>query len=98
VPRRSRKRLTVAGIAIRVLVFVAGSLLVGFLTVFLEAELGVYLPRHFSVSIAVGLAVAFTFWLLKLLKHPPLLLRDVSPLAAGLCAGLGVHIARLWLR
>ena len=96
-PKR-KQRLTARGIALRVFFFVVGSLLIGFLTVFLEAELGLYLPRHFSVSIAVGLAVAFTFWLLRLLKHPPLLLRDVSPLAAGICAGLGVHIARLWLR
>jgi uncharacterized protein (DUF58 family) len=93
-----KKRLTPAGIALRIFFFVAGSLLVGFLTVFLNAELGVYVPRHFAVSIAVGLAVAITFWLLRLLKHPPMLLRDVSPVAAGLCAGLGVHIARLWLR
>ena len=93
-----RKRLTPKGIALRILLFVLGSLMVGFLTVFIDAELGVYIPRHFSVSIAVGVAVAVTFWLLRLLKHPPLLLRDVSPLAAGLCAGLGVHIARLWLR
>ena len=28
----------------------------------------------------------------------PLLLSKVPPVAAGLCAGLGVHIARLWLR
>ena len=46
----------------------------------------------------VGIAVAVTFWLLRWLKHPPLFLRDVSPIAAGICAGLGVHIARLWLR
>jgi hypothetical protein len=32
------------------------------------------------------------------LEHPPLLLRSVPPLAAGLCAGLGVHIARLWIK
>ena len=95
---RRKAKLTVRAIALRAFFFVAGSLLVGFLTVFLDAELGIYLPRHFSVSIAVGVAVAFTFWLLRLLKHPPLLLRDVSPLAAGICAGLGVHIARLWLR
>ena len=95
---RRKKKLTAGGIALRVFFFVAGSLLVGFLTVFLEAELGVYLPRHFSMSIAVGLAVFMTFWLLRLLKHPPLFLRDVSPLAAGICAGLGVHIARLWLK
>ena len=78
--------------------FVLGSLLAGFLTIFLEAMLGIYLPRHFSVSIAVGVAVAATLWLLRLLKHPPVLLRNVSPVAAGLCAGLGVHIARFWLR
>ena len=96
-PRR-RKRLTALGIALRAFFFVAGSLLVGCLTVFLNAELGVYLPRHFAVSLAVGLAVAVTFWLLRLLKHPPMFLKDVHPLAAGLCAGMGVHIARLWLR
>jgi hypothetical protein len=50
------------------------------------------------VSLAVGVAVATTLWLLRLLKHPPLLLRSVPPLAAGLCAGLGVHIARLWIK
>ena len=93
-----KKRLKPADIALRLFFFVAGSLMVGFLTVFLEAELGVYLPRHFSVSLAVGLAVAVTFWLLRLLKHPPMLLRNVSPWAAGLCAGLGVHIARIWLK
>ena len=93
-----RKRLKPADIALRVLLFVAGSLMVGFLTVFIEAELGVYMPRHFSVSLGVGIAVAVTFWLLRLLKHPPMLLANVSPLAAGLCAGLGVHIARLWLK
>jgi hypothetical protein len=82
----------------RVFFFIAGSLLVGFLTVFLEAALGAYLPRHLSVSLAVGLAVAITFWLLKFLKHPPMFLKNVHPLAAGLCAGLGVHIARIWLR
>ena len=95
---RRRKKLTAAAIAWRVFFFVAGSLMVGFLTVFLDAELGIYLPRHAAVSIAVGLAVAVTFWLLRWLKHPPLFLRDVSPLAAGICAGLGVHIARFWLR
>ena len=95
---RRKKKLTAASIAWRIFFFVAGSLMVGFLTVFLNAELGVYLPRHFAVSLAVGVAVAVTFWLLRLLKHPPMFLKDVHPLAAGLCAGLGVHIARLWLR
>ncbi|HUL56643.1 MAG TPA: hypothetical protein VLT60_06565 [Usitatibacter sp.] len=93
-----KKRLTPGAIALRVFFFVAGSLMVGWLTVFLDAELGVYMPRHFAVSIAVGAAVAITFWLLRLLKHPPMFLKDVHPLAAGLCAGMGVHIARFWLR
>ena len=93
-----RRKWTAAAIARRVFFFVLGSLLVGFLAVYLQQALGVYLPRHFSVSLAVGLAVALTFWLLKLMKHPPLFLRNVHPLAAGLCAGLGVHIARFWLR
>ena len=93
-----RRKLKPAAIARRVFFFVAGSLMVGFLAVFLNAVLDDYMPRHFAMSIAVGVAVAVTFWLLKLVKHPPLLLRNVPPLAAGLCAGLGVHIARLWLK
>ncbi len=93
-----RRKLKPAAIARRAFFFVAGSLLVGFLAVFLESGLGLYLPRHFSVSLAVGLAVAATFWLLGFLKHPPLFLKNVHPLAAGLCAGLGVHIARFWLK
>ena len=93
-----RRKWTVAVLARRAFFFVLGSLLVGFLAVYLQQALGLYLSRHFSVSLAVGLAVALTFWLLKLMKHPPLFLKSVHPLAAGLCAGLGVHIARLWLR
>ena len=93
-----RKKLRLAALARRAFFFVAGSLLVGFLAVFLNAVLAMYMPRHFSVSIAVGVAVAFTFWVLRLAKHPPMLLKNVPPLAAGLCAGLGVHIARTWIR
>jgi hypothetical protein len=95
-PRSKRLRLAVLGR--RVFFFVAGSLLTGFLAIFLDAVLSLYLPRHFAVSLAVGLAVAATLWLLRLVKHSPLLLRHVPPLAAGLCAGLGVHIARLWIK
>ena len=94
----ARKKWKPAVLLRRAFFFVAGSLLVGFLAVFLEAGMRVYIPRHFSVSIAVGLAVAITFWLLRFLKHPPMFLKNVHPLAAGLCAGLGVHIARIWLR
>ena len=92
------RRLKPAVLARRAFFFVAGSLLVGFLAVFLEAMLRLYIPRHFSISIAVGVSVAFTFWVLRLVKHPPVLLKNVNPLAAGLCAGLGVHIARIWIR
>ena len=95
---RRRSKYKLAAIARRLFFFVAGSLLTGFLAVFLNAMLAVYMPRHFSVSIAVGLAVTITFWLLRLVKHPPMLLKNVPPLAAGLCAGLGVHIARMWIR
>jgi hypothetical protein len=93
-----RKKWNLAQLLRRAAFFVLGSLLVGFLTIFLDSALGMYIPRHFAVSIAVGLSVAITFWLLRLLKHPPLLLAKVPPIAAGLCAGLGVHIARFWLR
>ena len=93
-----RKRLKAAVIARRVFFFVAGSLFTGFLAIFLNAMLAEYMSRHFSAPLAVGFSVAITLSLLKLLKHPPLLLRNVPPLAAGLCAGLGVPIARLWLK
>jgi hypothetical protein len=93
-----RKRLNASAIVRRAFFFVAGSLLAGLLAIFLHAVLALYMPRHFAVSLAVGVAVASTLWLLRLLKHPPLLLRSVPPLAAGLCAGLGVHLARLWIK
>jgi len=95
---RRRGRWRPAAIARRAFFFVAGALLTGFLAVFLDAVFALYLPRHFAMSLAVGIAVAATLWILRLAKHPPLVLRNVPPLAAGLCAGLGVHIARLWLR
>jgi membrane-associated protease RseP (regulator of RpoE activity) len=97
VPRKKRA-FHPAVLARRALFLVAGALLTGFLAVFLNAVLALYIPRHFAMSMAVGVAVAATLWLLRLAKHPPLLLKNVPPLAAGLCAGLGVHIARLWLR
>ena len=93
-----RGKLRPAVLARRAFFFVAGSLLLGCLAVFLNAVLALYIPRHLAVSLAVGIAVAVTFWLLRFVKHPPILLANVPPLAAGLCAGLGVHIARLWLK
>jgi hypothetical protein len=93
-----RKRLKLAAVARRVFFFVAGSLFVGLLAIFLHEALAHYMSRNISAPISVGISVAATFWLLRLFKHPPLFLRSVPPLAAGLCAGLGVHIARLWLK
>ena len=51
----------------------------------------------FAVSLGVGLAVAITLWITQLMKHPPFLLKGTSPLIAGFCAALGVHISRVWL-
>lgn len=95
---RRKRAFHPAVLARRALFFVLGALLTGFLAVFLHAILALYIPRHLATSLAVGIAVAATLWLLRLAKHPPVLLKSVPPLAAGLCAGLGVHIARLWLR
>jgi hypothetical protein len=95
---RRRGRLRPAALARRLLFFVAGALMTGFLAVFLNAMLAMYVSRHLAASLGIGIAVAVTLWLLRLAKHPPLLLRTVPPLLAGLCAGMGVHIARLWLK
>ena len=92
------KRLKPAVLARRAFFFVAGTLLMGSLAVFLNAVLALYLARPFAMPIAVGVAVAVTLALLKFAKHPPLFMRNVPPVAAGLCAGLGVHLARLWLK
>lgn len=77
--------------------FLLGGVLTGFLTVFFAKLLGPYIGTHFSVSLGVGLAVAGTLWLSQLVKNPPFLLKGTSPLIAGFCAALGVHISRVWL-
>jgi hypothetical protein len=98
-----RKRLKLAVIARRLFFFVAGSLLVGFLAVFLNAVLGIYMPRHFSISLAVGISVAITFWLLRLLCTRPLFLATcrrrgrVARAYACTCAPLD-QIGKTWHR
>ena len=77
--------------------FLLGAILTGFLTVFFSKFLGRYIGPHFSVTIGVGLAVALTLWFSQLVKNPPFLLMGTSPLIAGFCAALGVHISRVWL-
>ena len=81
----------------QLLFFVLGAILTGFLTVLFAKFLGHYIGTHFSVSLGVGLAVAITLWLSQLVKNPPFLLKGTSPLIAGFCAALGVHISRVWL-
>ena len=77
--------------------FLLGALLTGFLTVFFVKFLGHYLGTHFAVSLGVGLAVAITLWLSQLVNNPPFILKGTSPLIAGFCAALGVHVSRVWL-
>jgi hypothetical protein len=93
----ARKKWTPANLFKQLLFFVLGAILTGFLTVFFAKLLGHYIGTHFSVSLGVGLAVALTLWLSQLVKNPPFLLKGTSPLIAGFCAALGVHISRIWL-
>ncbi len=93
----ARKKWSLTGVFRQLLFFLLGALLTGFLTVFFAKFLGHYLGAHFAVSLGVGLAVALTLWLSQLVKSPPFLLKGTSPLIAGFCAALGVHISRVWL-
>lgn len=93
----ARKKWSPARLLTQVLFFVLGALLTGFLTVAFAKLLGRYIGQHFSVSLGVGLAVAITLWLTQLVKNPPFLLKGTSPLVAGFCAALGVHVSRVWL-
>ncbi|MBL8510992.1 MAG: hypothetical protein JNM52_05035 [Betaproteobacteria bacterium] len=77
--------------------FFFSAILTGFLTVLLAKLLGRYLASHWAVTLGVGAAVTITLWVSQWVKNPPFLLKGVSPLVAGFCAGLGVHISRVWL-
>ena len=92
------KKWKPANILKRAFFFVVGSLLIGLLIILFERLLSGYTPKHFSVSIGVGLGVAVGVAVMKLVKQPPLFMKNVSPWVAGFCAGLGVHLARFWLR
>ena len=93
----ARKKWRPQHIPRQIFFILLGAVLTGFLTVFFSKFLGPYLGPHFSVTIGVGLAVALTLWLSQLVKNPPFLLRGTSPMIAGFCAALGVHISRVWL-
>jgi len=93
----ARKKWSPATLVRQLLFFLLGAVLTGFLTVFFAKFLGHFIGAHFAVSLGVGLAVAITLWITQLIKHPPFLLKGTSPLIAGFCAALGVHISRVWL-
>ena len=93
----ARKKWRPQQIPRQIFFFLLGAVLTGFLTVLFSKFLGHYIGPHFSVTISVGLAVALTLWLSQLVKNPPFLLKGTSPLIAGFCAALGVHISRVWL-
>ena len=93
----ARKKWSPARLFTQLLYFLLGAVLTGFLTVFFAGFLGRYIGTHFSVSLGVGLAVALTLCLSQLVRNPPFLLKGTSPLIAGFCAALGVHISRVWL-
>jgi hypothetical protein len=93
----AKLRNTASSLVLQLAFFVVGALLTGFLTVFFARFLGHYVPTIVSTPVGVGLAVALTLWITQLVKHPPFVLSGTSPLIAGFCAALGVHVARTWL-
>ena len=93
----AKKKWSPATVAKQLLFFALGAVLTGLFTIFFAKFLGHYVNTHFAVSFGVGLAVALTLWLSQLVKNPPFLLKGTSPLIAGFCAALGVHISRVWL-
>jgi hypothetical protein len=93
----ANKKWRLAHLPKQVLFFLLGAVLTGFLTIFFSKFLGHFIGVHFAVSLGVGLAVALTLWLSQLVNNPPFLLKGTSPLIAGFCAALGVHISRVWL-
>ena len=93
----ARKKWRPEHIPKQIFFFLIGAILTGFLTVFFSKSLGHYMGQHFATTLGVGLAVALTLWLSQLVKNPPFLLKGTSPLIAGFCAALGVHISRVWL-
>lgn len=82
---------------IQIVFFLIGAVLTGFLTVFLARFFGHFVWEVVAVPAGVGLAVCTTLWLSQLVAHPPFMLSGTSPLIAGFCAALGVHVSRVWL-
>jgi hypothetical protein len=92
-----RRKLTLGSVLRQLLFFALGALLTGFFTVFFARFLAHYLGGHWSATLGVGLGVTLTLWLSQVVRNPPFLLKGTSPLIAGFCAALGVHVSRIWL-
>ncbi len=93
----ARRRFKATTLVTKLVMLVAGTLLTGLLAILFTRLFGQYVTPKVAVPVGVGLAIALTLWVTQLLKHPPLLLSKTSPLIAGFCAALGVHVARIWL-
>ena len=91
------KKWKPANLLKQILFFLLGAVLTGFFTVFFAKFLGHYINAHYAVALGVGIAVALTLWFSQMVKNPPFLLKGTSPLIAGFCAALGVHVSRVWL-
>jgi VIT1/CCC1 family predicted Fe2+/Mn2+ transporter len=94
---RQRLKRPVARLALWVIGIVFSSALGGFLALFFYYFLRNYLPVAVVIPMAVGLAVMCSFFAMRLIRLESALFRGVSPLIAGLIAGIGVHMARFWL-
>jgi hypothetical protein len=93
----ARKKWRPGQIPKQIFFLLLGAVLTGLLTVFFSKFLGHFISLHFASVAGVGLGVALTLWLSQLVKNPPFLLKGTSPLIAGFCAALGVHVSRVWL-
>ncbi|MEI6737662.1 MAG: hypothetical protein WCL29_04195 [Pseudomonadota bacterium] len=93
----AKAKFTTSTLVTQLAFIVVGALLTGFLTVFFARFIGHYVSPKIAVPVGVGLSVALTLWFTQLVKHPPFLLSGTSPLIAGFCAALGVHVSRVWL-
>ncbi len=93
----AKAKFAVSTVVAKLLFILAAALLTGFLTVLFARFLGRYISPMFAAATGVALAVTVSLWFSQAMKHPPFLLSGTSPLVAGLCAGLGVYISRVWL-
>ena len=78
--------------------FFVGALITGLGAVFMDRFLQHFIPRNFAAAFGVGIAIFVSLTVLKFFKHPPFWMKRSPPILLGFCAGLGVYVARTWLR